>query len=233
MLAHSELADIAANVYRGPWSRTVARDVHYALLPRGGEVVVALPGTHPAEALDWIRDLSVWPVWARGLGLVHAGFGLGALAAWAEIAPILSRDKLVTFTGHSLGGALAIALAALHAVQRPGLRFRLVTFGAPRVAFLNPWLGHLLRRGGPHALFARRGDIVPLAPARPLYRHPAPLTRIGAATGEVLADHAIARYAADVRALERAAAFPQILTHCFPCAPAAQEASSATGTELT
>lgn len=204
MLADSALAEIAATVYRAPWSRQVAGDVRYALLPRPGEIVVALPGTHPADALDWLRDFSLWPVWAQGIGFIHAGFGLGARAAWAEMAPILSTDKLITFTGHSLGGGLALALAAMHVCARPTTRFRVVTFGAPRVAFLNPGMGRLLRLGGPNALYARAGDIVPNLPLPPLYRHPLPLTRIGVEAGDVLADHAVARYAADLQARERA-----------------------------
>lgn len=203
MIAHSALADIAATVYRAPWSRTVSRDVHYALLPRADEIVVALPGTHPADALDWLRDFDIWPMWERGIGPIHEGFGLGARAAFAEMAPILSTDKLVTFTGHSLGGALALALAAIHARERPQTRFRVVVFGAPRVSFLNPRFAALIGRGGPSALYVRAGDIVPDAPFAPVYRHPMTLTRIGRAAEDLFANHAIARYAADVRASGR------------------------------
>jgi len=200
MISHSALAEIAATVYRGPWSSTVDADVHYALLPREGEIVVALPGTHPLDALDWLRDFSFWPERIRGLGLVHSGFGLGARAAWARMAPILSRDKLITFTGHSLGGALAIGLAALHAYERPHVPFRIVTFGAPRVGFLLPWISHRLRRAVERAQYARLGDIVPDAPMRP-YLHGGKLTRIGVSVGGFVANHAIAQYAADLKTL--------------------------------
>ena len=200
MLAHSALAEIAATVYRGPWSGTIDADVHYALLPREDEIVVALPGTHPLDALDWLRDLSFWPVRLRGLGFVHSGFGLGAEAAFSRMAPILSRDKLITFTGHSLGGALAICLAALHGFERPDVAFRVVTFGAPRTGFLLPWIGHRLRRAVERVEYARQGDIVPDAPTRP-YLHGGRLTRIGVSVGDFVANHAIAQYAADLKAL--------------------------------
>jgi hypothetical protein len=200
MISHSSLAEIAANVYREPWSSTVAVDVHYALLPRENEIVVALSGTHPTDVLDWLRDFSFWPTWVRGIGYVHSGFGLGARAAWERMAAILSTDKLITFTGHSLGGALAICLAATHACERPDVAFRVVTFGAPRVGFLFPWIGHRLRSAVERTQYARVGDLVPNVPTRP-YLHGGRLTRIGASVGDVVADHAIARYGADLRAL--------------------------------
>jgi hypothetical protein len=200
MLAHSSLAEIAATVYRGPWSATIEADVHYALLPREGEIVVALPGTHPLDALDWLRDLSFAPARVRGLGLVHAGFGLGAEAAFARMAPVLSRDKLVTFTGHSLGGALAICLAAIHGFARPEVPFRVVTFGAPRTGFLFPWIGHRLRRAVERVEYVRCGDIVPDVPTRP-YLHGGRLTRIGFSIGDFVVNHAVAQYAADLKAL--------------------------------
>jgi hypothetical protein len=201
MIAHADLADIAACVYRGPWSGIVAGDVRHALLPRGREIVVALPGTHPREALDWLRDIRFWPARVRGLGPVHAGFGLGANAAWRQMAPELGvTHEIVTFTGHSLGGALALCLAAIHAYERPGAPFRVVTFGAPRPAFLNPWFRARLARGVERVLYRRRGDVVPDVPW-PLYGHGARQTTIGRDLGEPIANHAIAQYARDLRGL--------------------------------
>ncbi len=202
MIAHSALAEVAATSYRPSWSATVAGDVHYALLPRGAEMVVALPGTHPAQALDWLRDARFLPVLERGIGLVHAGFGRGARAAWVEMAPHLGTDhEIVTFTGHSLGGALAAVLAAIHAYERPGVPFRLVTFGQPRVGFLNPWLHRLIAKAQERAIYARRGDIVPDLPFWPWYTHGARATRIGARWGDPFEDHAIAQYGDDLKAL--------------------------------
>ena len=201
MTPHSELAGLAATVYRPLWSATVAGDVHYALLPRGGELVVALPGTHPREIVDWIRDARFLPVWLGGVGPVHAGFGGGAAAAWRKMAPILGRHDLITITGHSLGGSLALALAAQLAVARPDVRFRVVTFAPARVAFCNPWFRHLLTRGVESVVYARPGDIVPMIPFRPLYTHGARTTWIGDDLGDELANHDIARFEPTLTAL--------------------------------
>ena len=202
MLTHAALAEIAATVYRPEWSGVVAGDVRYALLPRDGELVVAVPGTHPADALDWLRDARFLPVRVRGVGLVHEGFGRGARAAWVKMAPdVGTTHDVVTFTGHSLGGALAACLAATHAYERPGVPFRLVTFGQPRCAFLNPWFHGLLAAGVERVAYGRKGDLVPDLPFWPFYTHGARLKRIGASVGDAIEDHSIDRYAADLKAL--------------------------------
>ena len=70
MLLHAELAEIAGRCYRKPWSGQAALDCEYDLLPRGDEeLVVAIPGTHPDDPLDWIRDLSTPPRRSRSSGL--------------------------------------------------------------------------------------------------------------------------------------------------------------------
>ncbi len=202
MISHAALAEIAAAVYRGPWSGRVGGDVKFDLLPRGqDELVVALPGTDPADVMDWLRDATLWPVWARGVGYLHAGFGLGAWQAWRKMAPILGRDRLLTFTGHSLGGAMAACLAAFCARERPGAPFRIITFGQPRVAFLNPWFGHLLGQAKERAIYARRGDPVPAVPPW-LYLHGGRTTRIGKPCANLIANHDIKKYVADLRALD-------------------------------
>ena len=98
MTPHSELAVLAGTVYQPAWSATVAGDVHYALLPRGDELIVVLPGTHPGEALDWLRDARFLPAYIRGIGLVHSGFGDGARGVGQHGA----RPRRASFRGHVL-----------------------------------------------------------------------------------------------------------------------------------
>jgi len=107
--------------------------------------------------------------------------------------------------------------AALLASRQPGRKFRVVTFGAPRVGFLNPWLGCLLRGGVEAVEYARAGDIVPELPGAPLFNHPTWPRAIGApvagtATAVALfdeiarigqaicANHSFQRYADDLAA---------------------------------
>ena len=135
MLLHAELAEIAGRCYRKPWSGQAALDCDYDLLPRGDEeLVVAIPGTHPDDPLDWIRDLDVAPWAFPAVGICHSGFGSGGTAlAERVLAAIRGDTRLMTVVGHSLGGAMALIVSAR--LIAAGYRVRIVTFGAPRVAF--------------------------------------------------------------------------------------------------
>jgi triacylglycerol lipase len=64
-----------------------------------------------------------WP----GGGFVHGGFNTGFNGLWQKIEPALSRiDLPLFFTGHSMGGALALLAASM----RP--EAVVYTFGAPK-----------------------------------------------------------------------------------------------------
>jgi pimeloyl-ACP methyl ester carboxylesterase len=204
MLSHADLALLAKASYCGPQSLTVAGGARACLDPRGGELVVVCPGTHPAELADWLRDLDWRPAWFGRLGLCHHGFASGALALWARIGRELPAAGLVTYCGHSLGGALALGLAARHAAER-AQPFRVVTFGAPRLPLIVNWrVTRLLARGREAVEYARAGDVVPDLPPRWLFRHPTRLRRIGrpVATLDPAVNHAIERYAADLASSE-------------------------------
>jgi hypothetical protein len=203
MLSHHDLAVLAGRAYSGRQSAVVALDVRAALLPREEELVVVMPGTHPDDALDWLRDLWAWPGPIAGLGLLHSGFGEGGAALWHRERRNLRERGLISYVGHSLGGALAQVMAAHHALDRPMQPFRIVSFGAPRVAFMaNRRFGRLVRSALEAVEYRRAGDPVPDAPPWPLFRHPSAGVRLGSPLPDPIANHSIAHYAADLAAAE-------------------------------
>lgn len=78
---------------------------------------------------SWIYNLNfMLSTWPSG-GCVHRGFKLLMLEAWEEIRPQLdSMPYPMYYTGHSLGGSLAILAATLKVPEA------VYTFGAPKMA---------------------------------------------------------------------------------------------------
>lgn len=204
MLSHADLAEMTAASYGEAPTLSLAADVRCVVRRVGDETAVICPGTVSIEG--WLRDFSAWPAWLPRLGPMHEGFGSGGWALWREVWPLLGGRR-VTYAGHSLGGAVALVLAALHARHRRARRAwpcRVVVFGAPRVPFmLNP-IFHFI--GADATAYERWGDPVPGVPFRPWYRRGVRSTTIGTriVSIDALRNHAIALYAADLRALEQA-----------------------------
>ena len=100
--------------------------------------VIAFAGTQIQEVwksdnwMDIIRDIRITPWYDRRTGWMHAGFLKGARAALEEMD--LDITKYWTLTGHSLGGALALAAGKI--LNHEGYDLQVVGFGAPR-AFIG------------------------------------------------------------------------------------------------
>ena len=97
--------------------------------------VVACRGTEPQEWNDIRADANALTDLAETVGRVHRGFKREVDDLWPLVKDHLVEDgRDVWFTGHSLGGAMAMICAGrcelddipIHPVQ-------VVTFGAPRV----------------------------------------------------------------------------------------------------
>ncbi|MFE3071314.1 lipase family protein [Streptomyces sp. NPDC059247] len=140
-------------------------------------IVTAFRGTEPAEIRDWLSDSSTppWPGPAR-TGYVHYGFAEALESVFPELrgthAELGGGGRSVWFTGHSLGGALAMLAATRMYLEDPRLRADgVVTFGQPRTcdrllaaACDKGFKGRLYR-------FVNNNDIVPQLPPEPVYTH--------------------------------------------------------------
>ncbi|MEA2894968.1 MAG: triacylglycerol lipase [Bradyrhizobium sp.] len=136
------------------------------LVAAGGReaTIISLAGTDPLKIEDWITNFTVAP---SPTGL-HSGFASAVDKIWPDIkAVILNRptdEQALFFTGHSLGGALAI-LAASRAMSELNVAATAVyTFGSPRTggtAFFNSYPPQL---ADSTFRFVHGGDIVATVP---------------------------------------------------------------------
>ena len=97
------------------------------------DVLIACRGTEPTQINDILADLKMFPVKHHIAGRVHRGF----YAEYEKVIPGIKEalakhnkkgDKTLWVTGHSLGGAMAVLVAA-ELKPDGGLH----TFGQPRV----------------------------------------------------------------------------------------------------
>jgi triacylglycerol lipase len=97
------------------------------------DVLIACRGTEPTQINDILADLKMFPVKHHIAGRVHRGF----YAEYEKVIPGIKEalakhnkkgDKTLLVTGHSLGGAMAVLVAA-ELKPDGGLH----TFGQPRV----------------------------------------------------------------------------------------------------
>lgn len=140
-------------------------------------IVVAFRGTQPEELRDWLSDANtLLAPYAAGTGMIHSGF----YRALEVVHPAMLRTleewrdngQSLWFTGHSLGGALAMLAAARTYFEDPTLLADGVyTFGQPRTccpqlaaAYDEAFKGRMFR-------FVNNNDVVPQLPPAPLFQH--------------------------------------------------------------
>lgn len=138
-----------------------------------GATFVTFAGSDPGKPEDWVTDFDAMPA----PDSLHRGFKEAVETVWPTIRTAIANRTApaqpLFFTGHSLGGALAI-LAASRAPLEPNVKeVAAYTFGSPRTggeAFFDdysPRLGDFTFR------FIHGTDIVPTVPPTLLgfYRH--------------------------------------------------------------
>jgi Lipase (class 3) len=168
----------------GDWQLTmrafVANDPATGLPPKSACVVVAagrgatfvtFAGSDPLKFEDWITDFDA----VQSADDLHSGFQNAVETIWPVIQTAIANrpaaNEPLFFTGHSLGGALAI-LAAARAANEPKLQTTVVyTFGSPRTGGSTFFDGYPL--GDTTFRLINGNDIVPtVPPAQPGdYRH--------------------------------------------------------------
>lgn len=136
--------------------------------------IVALRGTEPDELKDVLTDLSLLPTEAGDGGQVHAGFQSALEDVWRQMKTPLERlaaqGRTIWFTGHSLGGALAVLAA-----DQFGKAAGVYTFGAPRVGDA----GFQARYHQPTYRIVNNTDLVTELPPPVFYRHVGELKYFG------------------------------------------------------
>lgn len=155
--------------------RDVGEDTQY-LYAQGAEYDVLICRGTEGKLADIRTDLQCplqrWP--AEGAGNAHRGFSTQADAILADLKtqqPRAGLDRPLWFTGHSLGGALAVLLA-LRLSNTAGFKLGgLVTFGQPKVgdAALSQAITQQLLPF--YRRYVNQRDIVPKLPPLPDYRH--------------------------------------------------------------
>jgi triacylglycerol lipase len=97
-----------------------------------GATFVSFAGTDPLKVEDWITDFRI----RRKAMTLHSGFQEAVESVWSLIEAAVKNspasEQALFFTGHSLGGALAI-IAAERALRELQVQAKAVyTFGSPR-----------------------------------------------------------------------------------------------------
>ncbi|MFD5752752.1 lipase family protein [Streptomyces sp. NPDC127033] len=140
-------------------------------------IVTAFRGTEPQQIKDWLTDATT-PPWPGpgGTGYVHHGFAEALESIFPEVRAALGElrgnNQSVWFTGHSLGGALAMLAGARMHLEDPKLTADGVyTYGQPRTCdrilatAYNKGFGRRMYR------FVNNNDIVPQLPPEPVFAH--------------------------------------------------------------
>ena len=121
--------------------------------------IIAVRGTSNIE--NAIVDVSLQLMLDKHAGVrLHSGFSQAAQAIYAEVQPQLKTDYVISTTGHSLGGAVALILAMYLDVDNIEVG-KVITFGQPKVSNIT---GANSFKHLNHIRVVTPKDLVPLVP---------------------------------------------------------------------
>ena len=202
MLKASLLAEAANNAYsnaKHSWEDAdIAVDYEIVTDDEGRKVQVLSPRGTTSDARDWLLDFSAFPPHLDyDIGFVPPGFDDAADMILPDVYRGIDPTMETAFGAHSLGGSIAVHLAAKLAKRGVPI-YGIWTFGCPRSGSYK--LRRLLRRYFIQQ-FKRGNDIVPDVPWLPfVYVHQRPLIHIGQPQIDPLEAHHAAGYVADIKA---------------------------------
>lgn len=132
------------------------------------DCIIACRGTEPRQWSDIRADANAWTI-ASEIGRVHSGFYSEVNDLWPRLeVQIRDNQKPVWFTGHSLGGAMAVVSAVrCKLAPIPSDPKAIFSYGAPRVGD-RKYAGFLKIK---HYRWVNNNDIVPRIPPRWLGYH--------------------------------------------------------------
>lgn len=120
-MRHSDLLALAIKSYHSKTFTVNEIEVLVWHDPNDKDVVFSIRGSENGDELwmgggwiDWFRDIRFFPTRDRHLGKAHSGFRKGAKRVHKAIIPGLCnkyKTKNIWLTGHSMGGAVSLALA--------------------------------------------------------------------------------------------------------------------------
>ncbi|WP_180985673.1 lipase family protein [Streptomyces sp. CB02959] len=140
-------------------------------------IITAFRGTEPAQIRDWLSDAETPPrPGPATTGYVHYGFAEALQSVFPDVKDTLAElrtgNQTVWFTGHSLGGALAMLAGARMYLEEPRLQADGVyTYGQPRTC--DRLLATAYNKGFKNRMyrFVNNNDIVPQLPPEPVFTH--------------------------------------------------------------
>jgi Lipase (class 3) len=130
-----------------------------------GATIVAFAGSDPLKFEDWITDFTP----QLSTSDLHTGFEEAVGSIWDDIKNAIgnrpANERALFFTGHSLGGALAL-VAAARAVRdlEQSQATAVYTFGGPRVGGTEFFADYTQKLGDGTHRVVHGGDLVATVP---------------------------------------------------------------------